>query len=80
MPSVSLVEFLAGITFEYVMFIVSVQECALDARHLVGLSLLKEPGCMYNQGKGYLMYAGAMLTCWALTSGYNMSVLLLIVG
>ena len=68
-PSVSLVGFLAGITFEYVMFVVSLQECALGAWHPVGLSVLQEHGCTYNQGKGYLMYAGAMCICCALTSG-----------
>ena len=35
---------------------------------------------MYTQGKGYLMYANVPHTCWALMFGYNMSVLLLIVG
>ena len=62
------------------MFVVSVQMRALGARHPGGLSVRWEPGCTYTQGKGYLMYANAPHTCWAFTLGYNMSVLLLIVG
>lgn len=62
------------------MFTISVQECVLGARHSVGLSVLWEPGCTYNQGKGYLMYASATGTCWAFMSGYDISMLLLIIG
>ena len=76
--------FLSGlschITFEYVMFIVSVQAGALGVWHPVGLSVRWEPGCTYIQGKGYLMYVNAPSTCWALMSGYSMNMLLLIVG
>ena len=39
---------------EYVMFIVSVLECALGARRPVGLRVLQRPGCVYNQNKGYI--------------------------
>ena len=76
--------FLSGvschITFEYVMSVLSVQVGALRAGRPVGLSVRWEPGCMYTQGKGYFMHANALHTCWTLTLGNNVSVLLLIVG
>ena len=62
------------------MFVVSVQAGALGAPRPVGLSVRWEPTYTYTQGKGCLMYANALRTCRALTLGYNMSVLLLIVG
>ena len=68
------------ITFEYVTFIVNVQVGALGAHCSVGLSMQWEPVCVYTQGKGYLMHANTLHTCWALMLGYNVSMLLLIVG
>ena len=55
-----MVGFLARIAFEYVMFVVSVQECALGAKRTGGLSMLREPRCTYKQGKGFLTYAREM--------------------
>ena len=68
------------ITFEYVMFVVSVQTGALGAQRPGRPSVGWEPGCTYTQGKGYLMFTNAPRTCWVLTSGYEVRVLLLHVG
>ena len=59
--------FLSGvychITFEYVMFVVSVQAGARGARCPGGPSVQREPGCTYTQGKGHLMHANAPCIC-----------------
>ena len=76
--------FLSGVcchtTFEYVMVAVSVQTGALGARRQGGPRVRWEPGCTYTQGKGNLVFVNALRTCWALTSGFKVHVLILIVG